>query len=226
MNADAEVQRVRDAYGRRRSQGLHDPLRPDKIAESAGRGTVWCGELLRSGHDLGSVVEVGAGEGQNLRWAREMGARSVSGVDLLEARATQAARRCTPVLVADGRALPYASAAADSVIVSTLLSSVLAPADRRRIAAEIGRVLRPGGALLFYDFDRPSPFNRDVRPVSRRELRELFPTWPATFRRTTLAPPIARRLLWHPVARAALELVPLLRTHLAAVLVRPPVDAP
>jgi SAM-dependent methyltransferase len=223
VTADGEVQRVRDAYGRRRSHGLHDPRRPDKIAEAAARAAVWCGHLLRSGHALGTVVEVGAGAGQNLRWAREMGAARVAGVDVLAERAADATRRGTPVLVADGRALPFASAAADSVIVSTLFSSVLAPDDRRRVAAEIGRVLRPGGALLFYDFDRPSPFNQDVRRVTRRELHDLFPAWTVTFRRTTLAPPIARRLLWHPVARAVLELAPPLRTHLAAVLVRPPV---
>lgn len=225
MSADGEIQRVRDAYGRRRSEGLHDPLRPDKIAESAGRAAVWCGQLLRSGHELGTVVEVGAGTGQNLRWARELGAVRVVGVDVLADRATEATRQGTPVVVADGRSLPFPPAVADSVIVATLFSSVLAPADRRRVAGEIARVLRPGGVLLFYDFDRPSPFNDDVRPVTRREVGELFPAWPATFRRTTLAPPIARRLLWHPAARTLLGLVPLLRTHLAAVLVRPPVSA-
>jgi SAM-dependent methyltransferase len=224
VTADAEIQRVRDAYARRRTGGLHGPLRPDKIAESAGRSAAWCGPLLRSVHGLGTVVEVGAGVGQNLRWAREMGAMRVAGVDLLADRAAEATRRGTLVLVADGRSLPFASGAADSVIASTLFSSVLAPADRRRVAGEIARVLRPGGALLFYDFDRPSPSNRDVRPVTRREVRELFPGWPATFRRTTLAPPVARRLLWHPAVRTLLELVPLLRTHLAAVLVRPAGD--
>lgn len=222
MTADAEVQRVRAAYGRRRAAGLHDPMRPDKIAEGAGRAQAWCTPLLRSGHALGTVVEVGAGAGQNLRWAREAGAALVTGVDVLEERAAAAGRRGTPVLVADGRALPFAAAAADSMIASTVFSSVLGAGDRLKVAAEIARVLRPGGTLLFYDFDRPSLFNRDVRPVTRRELRELFPGWTANVRRTTLAPPIARRLLWHPVARTLLELAPPLRTHLAAVLVRPP----
>lgn len=222
MTADAEIERVRDAYGRRRAVGLHDPMRPDKISESSGRAEAWCRPLLRSGHELGTVVEVGAGEGRNLRWALEAGARRVIGVDLLPARAEGATRRGTPVLVADGRSLPLASASADSVIVATLFSSVLASGDRYRLAAEIARVLRPGGALLFYDFDRPSPFNHDVRRVSRKEVARLFPGWPAAYRRTTLAPPLARRLVWHPSARAVLELVPPLRTHLAGVLVRPP----
>lgn len=222
MTTDAEVERVREAYGRRRYGGLHDPMRPDKISEWAGRAEAWCRPLLRAGHELGTVVEVGAGAGQNLGWALASGAGMAAGVDVVEGRAAAATRRGTPVLVADGRALPFASGAADSIIASTLFSSVLSAGDRRRIAGEIGRVLRPGGVLLFYDFDRPSPFNRDVRPVSRREVGRLFPGWSATYRRTTLAPPLARRLLWHPCLRALLELVPPLRTHLAAVLVRPP----
>ena len=221
MTADPEVERVRAAYGRRRAESLHDPMRPDKISELAGRTEAWCTPLLRSGHRLGTVVEIGSGAGANLRWAVEMGADRAAGADLLEHRAFEGARHGTPVVVADGRSLPFATGAADSVIASTLFSSVLASADRSRVAGEIGRVLRPGGVLLLYDFDRPSPFNKDVRPVTRREVAALFPGWDATFRRTTLAPPLARRLLWHPLARAVLGLVPLLRTHLAAVLVRP-----
>lgn len=221
MTSDGEVERIRAAYGRRPSTGLHHPLRPDKISELAGRAEAWGSALLRWGHELGTVVEVGAGEGVNLRWAGEVGAARLIGIDLLEDRAVEAARRGTPVAVADGRYLPLASGAADTVIVATLFSSVLAPADRERLAMEVARVLRPGGALLFYDFDRPSPFNRDVRPVTRKGVTALFPGWSASFRRTTLAPPLARRLVWHPAARAALTLMPMLRTHLAGVLVRP-----
>ena len=213
---------MRSAYGRRVSDDLHDPMRPDKISELAGRSEAWCAPLLRAGHGLGTVIEVGAGSGGNLRWAIELGAVRAAGVDVLEHRAVEAATKGTAVVVADGRALPFAADVADSIITSTLFSSVLTNADRARIAGEIRRVLRPGGALLFYDFDRPSPFNRDVRPVRRREVSALFPEWPAAFRRTTLAPPVARRLVWHPTARALLASVPFLRTHLAAVVVQPP----
>lgn len=219
--SDAEVRRVRAAYRRRVSGDLHDPLRPDKISEQADRFEAWSVGIRRFGHGLGRVVEVGAGDGSLLRWATDAGAHLVVGFDLLDDRARAASAAGMPVWLADGRHLPLATGAMDTVVASTLFSSILAEDVRTAVAEEMTRVLRPGGLLLLYDFIRDNPRNADVRRVQASEVGRLFPGWVRYGRRTTLAPPIARRLVDRPTARRILGLFRPLRTHCSVVLVRP-----
>jgi hypothetical protein len=107
------------------------------------------------------------------------------------------------------------------VIASTIFSSILSHDMRVAMAAEIGRVLAPGGALLWYDFAYNNPRNSHVRKVDRAEVRDLFPHLRGTIRSLTLAPPLSRLIAprsW-PLA-VCLEAIPLLRSHLLAVLVK------
>ena len=94
---------------------------------------------------------------------------------------------------------------------------------RRRAAAEMLRVVRPGGVILWYDVRHPNPRNRDLVPIGRREIRAVFPGCEIDFATATLLPPLARRLApLSPVACRLLEaLVPPLRSHLAALIRRP-----
>jgi hypothetical protein len=92
---------------------------------------------------------------------------------------------------------------------------------RRGVATEMARVLAPGGAIISYDFFVPSPKNRFVRPLRRRELSSLFPGFHVSARRITLAPPLARALApraW--LLAEALEAIRVLDTHLLARLER------
>jgi ubiquinone/menaquinone biosynthesis C-methylase UbiE len=149
--------------------------------------------------------------------------KNLHGIDLNESR-IERARSLLPaadLLAGDASALPWPDRRFDLVIASTVLTSVLDPLVRREVAAEILRVLAPGGALLWYDFAVNNPRNSNVRRVGRRELNELFPPLSGPVRRITLAPPIAR--LVAPVSWPAAEmlaLLPFLRTHLLAVLVK------
>ena len=91
----------------------------------------------------------------------------------------------------------------DIVSQFTVFTSILSPELRRAIAAEMIRVTRPGGVVLWYDFRVNNPRNDQVRRVGARELRELFPGCEVHLRPTTLAPPVARRLVplsWTAVA--------------------------
>ncbi len=126
------------------------------------------------------------------------------------------------VMVGDAARLPWPAASFRLVIASTVFTSVLDPALRQQIAAEIVRVLTPGGAFLFYDFKVQNPRNPNVRKIRRRELRALFPELTGEVRSLTLAPPLARQLapLSRPLA-GVLAALPFLRTHLLAVLIRP-----
>ncbi len=121
--------------------------------------------------------------------------------------------------VADARRLPFTDASVCAVVFSSVLSSILDPANRVRVAAEALRVLRPGGVVLSYDARLPNPMNSNVRAIGRRELTRLFPGCSVQADALTLLPPLARRLgsatdaLYGPLLR-----VPFLRTHLLAAI--------
>ncbi|GAA2126563.1 class I SAM-dependent methyltransferase [Arthrobacter humicola] len=104
----------------------------------------------------GVVVEIGAGYGATFPFYPS----AVTGVLALEpdptlrglARAA-ASKAPVPVTVQDGvaEALPAADASVDVVVSSLVLCSV---ADQATALAEVVRVLRPGGMLLFYEHVR------------------------------------------------------------------------
>ena len=104
----------------------------------------------------GVVVEIGAGYGATFPFYPAV----VTGVLALEpdptlrglARAA-ASKAPVPVTVEDGVAesLPAADASVDVVVSSLVLCSV---ADQSAALAEVFRVLRPGGLLLFYEHVR------------------------------------------------------------------------
>ena len=127
------------------------------------------------------------------------------------------ARQVLPLAVRlhEGDALladvPHASQ--EVVLVSTVFSSVLDPDFQQRLAAALWQWLRPGGAVLWYDFTYNNPRNPDVRGVPLRRVRELFPQSRITARRVTLAPPLARALVRvHPGLSGLFNSVPWLRT--------------
>ena len=110
--------------------------------------------LLEAAH--GTVIEIGAGYGATFPFYPSV----VTGVLALEPDPTlrelalaAAARAEVPVTVKDGvaEALPAADASVDVVVSSLVLCSV---ADQSVALAEVVRVLRPGGLLLFYEHVR------------------------------------------------------------------------
>jgi len=169
------------------------------------------------------VLEVGSGTGGELAWLLELGARPADlvGVDLLPDRVAEA-RIEHPDLrfeVADGQRLPFPAAAFDLVLALTLFSSILEPARRSTVSAEMCRVLRPGGAILWYDVRMGNPGNPNLLAMPHGELERLFPTLKVRARSITVAPPLARRLgalagVLYPVLAA----IPALRSHLLATI--------
>ncbi len=177
------------------------------------------------------VLDAGCGDGGVLRDLIRLGAdpACLTGIDLLPARVERARELTAGVRFDEGDAqsLPYEAGAFDLVLGFTLLSSIMDGAARRRVASEIARVCAPGGAVVLYDF-WINPFNRDALPLKRDQVRELFPGWTASFRSTTLAPPLTRLLAPLPgghIACTLLEVLPFLRTHFLVAL-RPPPSAP
>ncbi len=175
-----------------------------------------CG--LRTLEDL-SILDVGCGDGNMLRQWLQWGAAPdrLAGIDL-RAAPVERARILNPnidVRLGSAEELPWEDGSFDLVSQLTVFTSILDVQMKRRIAAEMSRVLRPGGAVLWYDFAYNNPRNPDVRGIGSYEIAELFPGFRNRIRRVTLAPPLARFIpvsllpVCYPLASA----VPFLRTH-------------
>jgi SAM-dependent methyltransferase len=192
----------------------------------------WTELLRRNGFlplDERRVLDVGCGSGRLLVRMSLLGARSenLHGVDLLEHEVDKA-RALAPHIdfrVGDATELPFGDLSFDLVTTFTTFSSMRVDETRKATAAEILRVLRPGGAVLWYDF-WVNPRNPEVQALGMNDIRRLFPGAEIDAKRVTLAPPIARRLAgvsW--LSCALLDAFPFLRTHWLA-LIRPPENAP
>jgi ubiquinone/menaquinone biosynthesis C-methylase UbiE len=122
----------------------------------------------------GDVLEIGIGSGLNLASYDPARVTRVTGIDPsrgLRARARpRVADAPVPVELADAaaEALPYADRSFDSVVLTYTLCSVDDPA---RALAEIRRVLRPGGELIFIE--------HGLAPDRRTEAwqHRLTPVW-------------------------------------------------
>lgn len=208
---DQALDQVRREY-ERRTERYHnfDPNRRRADQRIVERTLAAYESLLRQAglFPLGarSLLDVGCGRMEFLVKCREdfgQAGATLAGADLMADRIEQGQRdfpylelRCT-----SADQLPWPDGAFDIVHQSMLLTSVLDDVLRRRIAADMARVTRSGGYLLWYDFVW-NPVNRRARGIGLRELRELFPGWQLLARRrVTLAPPLSRVLtrIWDPL---------------------------
>lgn len=229
--AERERERILSEYDRRRREigdDLYALHRPANLFLRQGQERA----LLRGLHAAGlaplvgrSVLEIGCGEGRWLSFFENFGAAptDVAGIDLDASRVDLCRRRHpeADIRLGDATELPWPDARFDVVFQSTVFTSILDVDVRRAVAAEMMRVLAPGGVILWYDFHFDNPRNRNVRGVRRKELAALFPGWRIDVERVTLAPPLARRIAGHAWWLAStLERLTLLNTHTFAVIRR------
>lgn len=230
-SGDSEVRAVFERYAKRgaASRQQYDPLRPDVWQTMQEKQRALIELLAKHGHPLSSldVLEIGCGAGANLLELLRLGfdASRLVGNELLPDRAAEARHRLPAdvrLVEGDATALPFAPASFDIVYQSTVFTSLLDEEFRARLAARMWEWVRPGGAVLWYDFTFDNPSNPDVRGVPLSRIRELFPAGRITARRVTLAPPISRRVCRiHPAAYTLFNAVPWLRTHVLAWIAKP-----
>lgn len=172
-------------------------------------------------------LEVGYGRlgalGTLISWGvRESDLHGIE-MDPRRAAAAQAALSGADLRVGDARRMPWADDTFGLVVTWTVFSSILDEAAREAVAAEVVRVLKPGGALLYYDFAWNNPRNPHVRGVSAREVRRIFAGLDGSICSATLAPPLAR--IFAPrswLVATALDSIPFLRSHRVGVLIKGP----
>jgi ubiquinone/menaquinone biosynthesis C-methylase UbiE len=186
----------------------------------------WRGELL--GEAAGDVLEIGAGTGANLPHYGDAVQRLVLAEPdrhmraKLEARLKRTPRRRTQRLetsAAPSDALPFADASFDAVVSTLVLCSV---ADVARTLAEIRRVLRPGGRLLFLEH-----VAADEDPSRLAWQRRVEPAWKLVAgnchltRRTAEAIRAARFDVAWERRESVRKALPIVRTSVRGVARRP-----
>ena len=173
------------------------------------------------------VLEVGCGSGGNLLELLRLGfaPRNLAGIELLPDRFAQAMQTLPAGVVlmqGDASLIKLPDESEDIVMQSTVFSSLLDAPFQWRLAQAMWRWVRPGGGVLWYDFTVDNPRNPDVRGVPLARIRELFPQGRLSYRRITLAPPVARAACrMHPVLYPVLNALPWLRTHVLAWIEKP-----
>ena len=174
------------------------------------------------------VLEVGCGSGYWLHLLESLGSRpnDLHGIDISSERIGWAAASMPGISfsVGDAVRMPYRDAQFDLALQFTMFTSMLDNDARRSAAAELIRVLKPGGMVFWYDFIW-NPINRNTRGIGERELRSLFPRCRFDIRRVTLLPPLARWVAPFSIGVCRmLERVPQLRSHYLAVISKPTIS--
>ena len=236
-NEQAEDERVRAAYARRRQSipaGRYARTNPFTLCAAHEReeemAAMFRAEGLTTLAGL-RILDVGCGRGDTLRQMLEYGAdpELLTGIDLLDENVKQARRRSPHLQILCGSAsrLPFSDSSFDLVLQFTLFTSILNDEVKRAIAAEMTRVLAPGGRILWYDFSFNNPKNPDVRGIGKREIRALFPGLEMKTKRVTLAPPLGRIVApFSVVLYYFLSRVRPLCTHLLCLLRKAEPDIP
>lgn len=225
MSQKSELDLIADRYNRRKLIGRDNRY-------SFTNPAVWQGvqERQRALIDLISshvyqnlddlrLLEIGCGNGSNLLELLRLGfsAKKMIANELLPDRVKLTKENLpslVKVLQGDALSLDIEEESLDIVYQSTVFSSILDEKFQSKLAEKIWTWVKPGGAILWYDFTYNNPSNSDVRGVSLKRIRDLFPDGKIDVRRVTLAPPISRRVCkLHPNLYHVFNVFPFLRTH-------------
>lgn len=134
----------------------------------------------------GAVFELGCGGGYNQQLYDTAAVTSFAGLDpngaLLDAARARAAEKgwAADIRQGVGEAIPFADASFDTVVCTYTLCSV---DDPKRVLAEMRRVLKPGGTLIYLEHGRaPDPalqkWQRRIEPVWRKLMGNCHLTRP------------------------------------------------
>lgn len=220
--SDNEEERIRKAYEQRITDGSSSRQAVYSVYNKKAfeeRCRVFEKILRRRFADTSKInfLEIGAGGGHNLGFFHSLGIpwANIHANELLADRVTEIRKNCPGAVVHDGNAMDM-KGAFDVVFQSTVFTSILDVAIKKQLAEKMWALLRPGGVILWYDFQYDNPNNRNVKGIGRGEVRDLFnKAARSEFHKVTLAPPVGRRF---QRAYGFLNMFPFLRTHLVAAI--------
>ena len=224
MSNQAEQDRINRIYRQWNADGAPARYawhRQEILLQEADRARVLAALLPATiGANLSGIraIDVGCGNGAFLRQLIDWGAQpaNLAGTELQPERLEQARQRTAQgVRWHLGSLDAFAAGSVDLVSAETVFSSILDDDLRRDLAAQMWRVLRPGGWAMILDFRYSNPRNLQVRKVSGAELLRFWPAERRHYRSVTLAPPLSRAMARLPylVPELLAAMVPLLRSH-------------
>jgi len=170
------------------------------------------------------VLEVGCGTGTNLLKFIKYGfsPENLTGNELLHDRIEKAKKilpNSVKLLKGDASKLELEPGSFDIVFQSTVFTSILDNNLKQNLASKMWELLKPGGYILWYDFVYNNPKNNDVKGISIKKIKELFPEGISNFSKITLAPPINRIFTnFNPSFYYFFNSFPLLRTHVLGTI--------
>lgn len=166
------------------------------------------------------LLEIGCGTGTNLISFIKLGFNpsKIVGNELLSDRFDKAVLKLPlEVKMFPGNALDlnFHGDSFDIVYQSMVFSSILNEEFKIALAKKMWQLTKPGGGILWYDFTYNNPKNQNVKGITFKELKKLFPDTKIAKWRLTLAPPITRVVTSiHPVLYNVFNFFPFLRTHI------------
>jgi ubiquinone/menaquinone biosynthesis C-methylase UbiE len=181
-----EIERIRHIYATQYNPDPQDrnyiwhPLNPISIYYRQAQERAIADLLRRNDLSLTQlhVLDIGCGNGGFLRFLASLGISpdQLNGIDLMNNRIITARRLASPAMtlvVGNAETLPYPEQCFDLVVQFTVFSSILSAQLRQRVAAEMMRVIRKGGYILWYDFYKTRNATLHSLPIS--EIHQLFP---------------------------------------------------
>ena len=138
---------------------LHSMTDDRRVWEEAyqRRGQLWSGAVppLPALPRHARVLELGCGNGKTFFALLQKGWDAVA-LDFSKTAVKTARSHITNVdsadcILADARSIPFRPASFDAVFAWHILGHMMEP-DRARVARQIGRILKPGGLVLFSEF--------------------------------------------------------------------------
>jgi SAM-dependent methyltransferase len=225
MNQKAEIERIKRHYARRKANAKsYDRFFTASLYAVKEREIAYA-QIVRKylGKDLSEkkIIEIGAGSGSNLLFFQNLGFKwgNIYANELLEDRFVALTERLpnnSTCIQGDALELEYENSF-DIVFQSTVFTSILDNDFRKKLATKMLDMLKPGGIIISYDFTYNNPQNKDVRKLTKSNIKQLFSqSSHIKFQKVTLAPPVSRR------TGRLYDLFnfcfPFLRTHVIAII--------
>tara|TARA_Y100000996_G_scaffold148791_1_gene114604 strand:+ start:100 stop:726 length:627 start_codon:yes stop_codon:yes gene_type:complete len=170
------------------------------------------------------ILDFGCGEGfimeQLVNWGADHD--QLTGVDISKKRIKIAKSRFESLrFLHISDKIPFSDDKFTIIVISTVFSSIIGNSNRVFWAQEIDRVLKKGGAIIFYDMKLNNPFNFKTKKISKRELQHLFKNYSIKTKSLTVIPQLSRIIsLVSPNIYPFLTKLRFLHTHFISELIR------